>query len=292
MRPYHSLRNADRTEGVSKASGMPQGVNSRVEEPKHPKGYQALQRRVQALERELLRARSDLERAQNALQAICYLVCHNLRAPLRCIHGFSTLLDSSGGRLDTTGKSYTQRIRGAVERLEEMLQGLLGFGRLGVGHYPITRVDPGPLLHLAVDRVRGDSKGGNAAHISIQEPMPRVWANPGLLGLVFVNLLSNACKFTSPGIVPRVLVCYERRPGSFIRFNIHDRGIGLAPELKQHFFGPVHALFACSDAGAGLGLLQAQAAAERMHARLGVDSVPAQGSCFWIELPEKEPPSR
>ncbi len=251
------------------------------------KREQLLEQRIAALENELHQTRRDLKRNTQALKIFSRIISHNLRAPLRTMHGFSTLLERSAHRLHPADKSYTERIQISAARMEDTLRGLIAYGCIVAGDYPMEVLDPNPLMHSAIEKTRNIGNAVNAP-IAINEPLPPVWANPTLLEVVFMNLLSNALKYVTPGILPRVIVSHEKRGGS-VRLSIHDCGLGLSPELRQQLFGPLHALLAFSDTGAGLGLLRVQAAADRMNARLGVESTPAQGSRFWIELPENAP---
>jgi len=246
-----------------------------------------LTQQVETLSKELVRKRRELSRATQALRTVAHFIGHNLRAPLRAMHGFSTLLERSSRNLDSADQIYTQRIQASAERMDTLLHGLVGYTRVAAGRFPLESLDPVPLMRRVVERVQPEGNGA-AAHITVTEPLPRVWANRDLLELVFSNLLSNALKFTTPGVSPRVDIFCEKRQG-WARFIIQDQGTGLSPEMRQQLFGPLHTILTFSESGAGVGLLQVQAAAERMNARLGVESNPARGSRFWIELPQNAP---
>ncbi len=246
-----------------------------------------LEQHVEALKTELKEIQRDLERKSLALRTFNRIISHNLRAPLRAMHGFSTLLDSSKDQLQPAERSYIERIQGSAAKTEEILQGLLAYGSIVGGHYPMELLDPNPLMRRAIEKLQ-QTEHREIAPVTIDVPLPAVWANSTLLEMVFVNLLSNAFKYVTTGLAPRVVVSHERRRGN-VRLSIQDRGLGLSPELRQQLFGPLHALLAFSNTGAGMGLLRVQAAADRMNARLGVESTPARGSRFWIELPENGP---
>ena len=244
---------------------------------------QWLEHRVEVLEMQLRETRRELNRKIQALKVFNRIVSHNLRAPLRAIHGFSTLLEKSTRQLQVTDGCYLERIRSSVARLDDILQGLLAYVHIVVGQFPMQLLDPNPLLCSTIERIHNCGTGAHATVVTTNAPLPPVWANPVLLEVVFTNLLSNALTHVTPGIPAHVIVSHERRQET-IRLSIQDRGPGLCLELRQQLFGPLHPLVAFSHNGAGIGLLRVHAAAERMNARLGVESTPARGSRFWIDL--------
>jgi signal transduction histidine kinase len=109
-----------------------------------------------------------------------------------------------------------------------------------------------------------------------------------LLNIVLSNLLSNALKFTAPGVPPRVTIAASVA-GDIRRIAVEDNGIGIAPEHQQRIFQPFAHLHAVEEyPGIGLGLATVTKAVELMGGRLGVTSAPGKGSTFWIELNSPE----
>ena len=105
-----------------------------------------------------------------------------------------------------------------------------------------------------------------------------------MLVQTIVNLLSNAIKFVAPGIEPRVTVRAEQRSG-VVRLWVEDNGIGIASAYYDRIFGAFERLNRMEDyAGTGIGLAIVQRGVERMGGHCGVESVPGEGSRFWIDL--------
>jgi signal transduction histidine kinase len=102
---------------------------------------------------------------------------------------------------------------------------------------------------------------------------------------IVTNLISNSIKFIAPDRVPQLRVYTTSVPG-FVRLCIQDNGIGIAPEHHEKIFGLFQRLHDNQTyPGTGIGLALVRKGAERMGGRVGVESEPAQGSRFWVDLP-------
>ena len=124
------------------------------------------------------------------------------------------------------------------------------------------------------------------ACVEISEPLPDLWANPNVLEQVLTNLLTNALKFVPKGARPQVRIRAEDA-GACCRILVQDNGIGVPPEHQQSIFGVFQRLHAPEEyPGTGIGLAIVQKSIERLGGKVGVDSTPGHGSCFWFELPK------
>jgi signal transduction histidine kinase len=104
-----------------------------------------------------------------------------------------------------------------------------------------------------------------------------------------VNLISNAVKFVSAE-TPRVRLSAEEKPGGMVRIWVEDNGIGIPAEFQERIFQVFQRLHTTAYAGTGIGLAIVQKGMERMGGRAGLESAPAVGSRFWIELANAPPP--
>jgi len=242
---------------------------------------QELSRQALKLEEEVAARTSELQESMKSLEQFCYTIAHDLRAPLRAMHGFSSaLVDECGPQLDDRGRGYARRIVEAAGRMDALIRDLLAYGRLNSGELPLVRTD----LNLLVDQFV-TSEQAAAAKINVQAPLPKVTANPTALKQVLENLLANATKFVLPGVVPQVEVFAKERNG-WVRVHIKDNGIGIDPQYHERIFRVFERLSGKEYPGTGIGLAIVQKGVERMGGRAGVESEPGKGSCFWIELPK------
>ena len=237
-----------------------------------------LEERVAERTAKLLQALEDMEK-------LLYSMAHDLRAPLRAMAGFTTLLlKQYSAHLDAAGQDYARRISAAATRMDRLILDLLAYGRLS--HLPLAcvRVDLQAQIRGVLARMCDEISKSNA-QINVQQPLIPVCANPQLLEDILLNLLSNALKFVAPGVCPQVMISSETLEGK-VRLWIQDNGVGIAPEHHQRIFKLFERLHGPEAyPGTGVGLAIVAKAAERMEGKAGVESNQGLGSRFWLELP-------
>ena len=228
---------------------------------------------------------ASLRESIRSLEGVLYHVAHDLRAPLRAMQGFTTLLlDQYAPNLDATGKGYAGKVSAAAVRMDGLIQDLLEYGRLGHMEFPcqalrLSSQVSGVLASLADEFTKTN------AEIQIIEPLPQVWANPKVLDQVLTNLLGNALKFVAPGVTPKVRIWAEP-DAEKIRLWMEDNGIGIATEYRERVFGVFERLHRPEAyPGSGIGLAIVRKGVERMGGRVGIESTLGAGSRFWVELP-------
>ena len=233
-----------------------------------------------------------LARSNAELKQFAFAASHDLRAPLRAMHGFAdALLKDYAPHLDATGKNYAESIIHSAQEMDTLIGDLLAFSRLT--HAEI-QLQPLSLKNVIaeVKKQQGPSLSERGARLSIGEPLPDVMGHWGTLVQVVGNLISNAVKFTRPGLVPEVRMRAEVRD-DVCRLWVQDNGIGVAPENQERIFQIFERLHGVETySGTGIGLAIVHKGMERMGGRSGVESVPGRGSRFWIELPGLHPPKK
>jgi len=239
---------------------------------------------LQAANRDLEDMATRLKEANEELEAFAYSVSHDLRAPLRAMHGFAqALLEDYADLLDHQAQDYARRIVWAAQWMDAMIQDLLAYSRVSRVEMHLRPVGLGQAVQEALARLETEIEE-RGARVTVEEPLPDVIGHRATLVQVVENLLSNAVKFVAEGVQPRVQVWAEER-GEHVRLWVADNGIGIAPEYHERIFRVFERLYGVEDyPGTGIGLAIVKKGVERMGGRVGVESDVGRGSRFWIEL--------
>lgn len=243
-----------------------------------------LARHAQELEQRVADRTARLTATVESLRGLLYHIAHNLRAPLRAMSGYSTLLAREHAvALNAEGRDFLDHISAAARRMDELIRDLLEYGRLGHVDLVLTNVS----LERAVDRCLFQLDyeiKAKKAEVTVDRPLPAVWGDAEVLEQVLTNLLENALKFVSPGVAPRIRLRAEPR-GSRVRIWVEDNGVGIDPRYHERIFGVFESLYPGSgQEGTGIGLAIVRQGAQRMEGQAGVDSEVGAGSRFWVEL--------
>ena len=175
------------------------------------------------LKTQLVEALAALDASNEELEAFCYSVAHDLRAPLRGIQGFSqALLEDYSASVDAKGQDYLKRVSTAALRMSDLIDDLLALSRISRG--PLVRgpVDLTAVATQIAERSRTDR--GRQVKTTIADGL-QANADPRLLQIVFENLLGNAWKFTSKIDDPAVEVGSQSVDGT-VQFFVRDNGAG------------------------------------------------------------------
>jgi len=271
------IRNADGT--VIGASTIARDITERR------RAEADLKRLNETLEDRVAERTRQLEEINAELDAFGYTVSHDLRAPLRAMDGFAKALAATyGDALDARGHDFLRRITGAAERMDRLIQDLLAYSRLSRDELRLQPVSLGDVVREALRDLEADIRQ-RAAAVAVDEPLGAVLAHRETLRQVVGNLISNAMKFVTPGVVPNVRIRSEVRDGRR-RLWVHDNGIGIDPRYHANIFRVFERLHGIETyPGTGIGLAIVRRGTERMGGRVGLESAPGEGTSFWIELP-------
>jgi len=224
---------------------------------------------------------AELQKTVNELEHFSYSITHDMRAPLRAMHSFSSLLlDDFGETLQPQARDYLKRIAMSADRMDHLIIDALDYSKALRDELNLTPVDSEKLLRGMIASYPAFQPP--VATIEIHGPLPIVLANHAGLTQCFSNLLNNAVKFVAPGRLPHVRISAEKRD-SIVRLWFEDNGIGIAPEMHERIFGMFQRLSGNYE-GTGIGLALVQKVIERMGGRVGVESQLGSGSRFWLEL--------
>ena len=242
---------------------------------------ETLEARIVERTRELTKANNDLETANRDLESFSYSVAHDLRAPLRSMAGFASLLemDVATGAL---GKlpAHTARIMQNAARMNALIDGLLAVARVTHGELKDEDVD---FARLVGETIR-ESHPGPAVRIEV-DALPVVRGDTSALRQVWANLMANAIKYSAKREAPRVHVGIEERESELI-FHVRDNGAGFDPSYSQRLFGVFQRLHSSHDfEGTGVGLAVVRRVIERHGGHVWAEGRPNQGATFYFTLP-------
>jgi signal transduction histidine kinase len=234
---------------------------------------------------DLVRERTaELVAANAELEAFAYSVSHDLRAPLRHIKSFTQILEEEAGAiLDPSARTLLARIPRSVDQMGKLIDDLLAFSRLGI--CPVSRqpVALGPLVAEVIEELAPDAQG-RPVEWSIAG-LPSLDADPSLLRIVLVNLLSNALKFTRGRDPARIQVFPAGGTPSAPVIAVRDNGIGFAPEHAGRLFGIFQRLHSQAEFdGTGVGLATVKRILTRHGGRIWAEAVPGVGATFFFSL--------
>lgn len=246
----------------------------------------AMKELARGLEEKVQERTDGLVRAATGLESLTYSVSHDLRAPLRAIHGLTEiLLEEYGSRFDERGKEIARRIFQASRRMDVLLADMLTYVDMAREGRSTEAVDLRGVVKAVVDTLQEEIRSSSArVRIELPEGLPAAEADPEKLRIALRNLVSNAVKFVADGVTPEVEIRAEADPAR-VRLIVADNGLGIAPEHHRRIFGLFEHLHPRERyPGVGMGLAIAHKAVERMNGRIGLESAPGRGSRFWIDL--------
>lgn len=235
------------------------------------------------LEKRVAERTIELEAANRELESFTQMISHDLRAPIRAISGFSEALRRSiAGNLDAKGERYLRLVEKNAGRMDVMIIDLLKFARAGraiVGKLPVD------MRTLALSVVEELAPGGHSRARLVVGDLPVVNGDASLLRQVWVNLISNALKFSSKVAEPSVEISAEAGAGA-TEFIIRDNGCGFEAEYSDKLFGVFQRLHSEQEyEGNGVGLAIVQRVIERHGGSVRGDSSPGAGATFRFTLP-------
>lgn len=238
------------------------------------------------LEQRVSERTAQLEAANHELEAFSYSVSHDLRAPLRAITGFSQILrEDYTEQLDAEGHRYLGIICENTKQMGQLIDDLLAFSRISRQWVEKSHVDLTNLARSVAEELKAEEPERDVT-ITIQE-LPPAQGDRALLRQVFVNLLSNAWKFTRSKPHPVIEVGSQLEGGRPVIY-VKDNGAGFEMQYAHKLFGVFQRLHHKEEfEGTGVGLAIVHRIITRHGGRIWAESEVGHGATFYFTLPEE-----
>jgi PAS domain S-box-containing protein len=238
------------------------------------------------LEKRVAERTQQLVAANKDLDVFSHMVSHDLRAPLRHIASFVSLLqEQMGESTDALALQYQNSIAKASKRMSLMIEGLLEYARLGrvaieTQPVPISQLVQGVIAHLKQENP------DRRIEWVIENDLPVVRGDAMLLAQALGNLLGNSVKYTRPRDVARIELGWKVNPVGGRTFFIADNGVGFDLEKAHNLFVMFQRQHHSMDfEGTGTGLALSQRIIERHGGRIWAETTPGEGCTFYFTLP-------
>ena len=233
-------------------------------------------------------ARRELEAVNKELETFSYSVSHDLRSPLRAIDGFSRILEQEhGATLDPDATRLLAVIRSNTQRMGRLIDDLLTFARFSRQELRAEPVDMAALARSVLDDLQQNGAADGRAAVTIG-PLPGARGDQALLRQVWMNLLSNALKYSRTVSQPQVVVEGERRSDA-VEYRVRDNGVGFDMAYADKLFGVFQRLHRADEfEGTGVGLATVQRIVHRHGGSIWAEARPGAGATFAFTLPAEE----
>ncbi len=243
-----------------------------------------IQRLNAGLEKRVIERTTELETAIKELEAFTYTVSHDLRAPLRAINGYTSILaDEYAPSLDANGHRICGVVRSETHRMGRLIDDLLAFSRLSRAPVRSSPIDMGGLVKsIFHEMMTPDDR--RRIDFTV-EALPPAMGDPILIRQVWLNLLSNAAKFSSKRERALIEVGGRRRTGENIYW-VRDNGVGFEMKYANKLFNVFQRLHGEEEfEGTGVGLAIVQRLVHRHGGRVWAESEIGKGAVFYFTTP-------
>jgi signal transduction histidine kinase len=235
------------------------------------------------LERRVTERTAELEAANHELESFAWAVSHDLRAPLRSVVGFARMVEEDfGPRIPEEGQRQLRVILDRALHMGKLIDGLLVLSRVGRQSLEKFSVKPGNLVREALEELAPE-QNGRQVEITVGE-LPRCQASAILLKQIFVNLLSNALKYTRKKEAAKIEVGSLMQGAAAVYF-VRDNGEGFDMRYYTELFGVFQRLHRADEfEGLGIGLSIVKRIVERHGGRIWAEGRVGEGATFYFTL--------
>jgi PAS domain S-box-containing protein len=236
------------------------------------------------LELRVIQRTRQLEAVNKELEAFSYSVSHDLRAPLRSVHGYTKiLLEEYENKLDDEGKRICKIISSSATQMGGLIDDLLSFSRIGRSTLNPSTIDMKKMVRLLFEGMTSPSERERIV-ITIGK-LQKSFGDVALIGQVWVNLLSNAIKYTSKKDVSEITVG-SQVDGDLVTYFVKDNGVGFDMTYSHKLFGVFQRLHSEREfEGNGVGLAIIQRIVLKHGGKVWAEGEVGKGATFYFSLP-------
>lgn len=228
---------------------------------------------------------SQLEAANKELESFSYSVSHDLRAPLRALHGNARILEEDyAGMLDEEAKKVINKIHSNVDRMDALINDLLSFSKVGKREVRKSIVN----MDEQVRSIFDDISNGAPLKATVKiGDLPEAYGDPSMINQVWTNLISNAVKYSAKKESP-VIEVGSRHANGEIEYFIKDNGAGFDMAYAGKLFGTFQRLHDVTEfEGTGIGLAIAKRIIVKHGGTIRAEAEPEKGARFCFCLPRQ-----
>ena len=243
--------------------------------------------KIRELNKELQDQAERLEAANKELEAFSYSVSHDLRAPLRAVDGFTGMLvDEYKDKFDDEGQRICSVIQENAKKMGQLIDDLLAFSRLSRADIKITRIDMKTLANSVYHELT-DEEARDKIDFIVHD-IPPIDGDPNMIRQVWVNLISNAIKFSSKKEKPMIEISNEYEDQK-VTYTVKDNGAGFSMKYTNKLFGVFQRLHSSKEfEGTGVGLAIVQRVINKHGGKVWAESEIDKGAAFFFSLPKQD----
>ena len=240
---------------------------------------------INNLNHTLIAKNNQLESKNKELESFSYSVSHDLRAPLRAIDGFTNILvEEYTDKLDDEAKRLLNIITGNSRRMSQLIDDLLAFSRLGRVEINANEINMKEMVQNVLEEIKNDA--AKAVIVAEVDELPTVKGDSSMLQQVWINLVSNAVKYSQKKESVKIKIGSYKEEGENIFF-VQDNGVGFDMKYSGKLFGVFQRLHTVEEFdGTGVGLAIVQRVVSRHGGRVWADAKLNEGATFYFSIPE------